>query len=172
MDQIDRQDKPKAACQLASAQVCPAPPGNHVCAQGGNRDTEPHFSPSGSFLSHQPSSNARGCPFHTKSMPVFPFSLPKILKEDLNPPGQPNFCFIDKTVVITAGCPTLCGPMDCTLPGSSVHGISQARMLEWVAISFSRGSPPPRDRITSLSLAGRLFNTEHQGKELSKCKLI
>ena len=34
---------------------------------------------------------------------------------------------------------TLCDPMDCTLPGSSVHGISQARILEWVAISFSRG---------------------------------
>ena len=35
---------------------------------------------------------------------------------------------------------TLCDPMDCTLPGFSVHGISQARILEWVAISFSRGS--------------------------------
>ena len=49
--------------------------GMNGVTQGGNRDTEPHFSPSGSFLSHQPSSNARGCPFHTKSMPVFPFSL-------------------------------------------------------------------------------------------------
>ena len=37
-------------------------------------------------------------------------------------------------------CPTLCDPMDCSLPGSSVHGISQARILEWVALSFSRGS--------------------------------
>ena len=37
-------------------------------------------------------------------------------------------------------CPTLCNPMDCSLPGSSVHGIFQARVLEWVAISFSRGS--------------------------------
>ena len=36
--------------------------------------------------------------------------------------------------------PTLCNPMDCSLPGSSVHGILQARILEWVAISFSRGS--------------------------------
>ena len=36
-------------------------------------------------------------------------------------------------------CPTLCDPMDCSLPGSSVHGIFQARILEWVAISFSRG---------------------------------
>ena len=41
-------------------------------------------------------------------------------------------------------CPTLCNPIDCSLPGSSVHGIFQARMLEWVAISFSRGSSQPR----------------------------
>ena len=41
---------------------------------------------------------------------------------------------------------TLYDPMDCTLPGSSAHGILQARVLEWVAISFSRGSSQPRDR--------------------------
>ena len=40
---------------------------------------------------------------------------------------------------------TLCDPMDGSLPGSSVHGISQARVLEWVAIPFSRGSSQPRD---------------------------
>ena len=39
---------------------------------------------------------------------------------------------------VTQSCPTLCDPMDCSLPGSSVHGIFQARVLEWVAISFSR----------------------------------
>ena len=42
-------------------------------------------------------------------------------------------------------CLTLCDPMDCSLPGSSVHGISQARMLEWVAISDTRVSSPPWD---------------------------
>ena len=42
--------------------------------------------------------------------------------------------------------PTLCDPTDCSLPGSSVHGIFQARVLEWIAISFSRGSSRPRDR--------------------------
>ena len=41
---------------------------------------------------------------------------------------------------VTQSCPTLCDPMDCNLPGSSVHGILQARILEWVAIFFSRGS--------------------------------
>ena len=40
----------------------------------------------------------------------------------------------------------LCDPMDCCLPGSSVHGILQARILEWVAIPFSRGSSQPRDQ--------------------------
>ena len=39
-----------------------------------------------------------------------------------------------------SSCPTLCDPMDCSLSGSSVHGIFQARLLEWIAISFSRGS--------------------------------
>ena len=41
---------------------------------------------------------------------------------------------------VTQACPTLSDPMDCSLPGSSIHGIFQARILEWVAISFSRGS--------------------------------
>ena len=41
---------------------------------------------------------------------------------------------------VAQSCPTLCDPMDCSPPGSSVHGILQARILEWIAISFSRGS--------------------------------
>ena len=43
-------------------------------------------------------------------------------------------------------CLTLCDPMDCSHPGSSVHGILQARILEWVAMPFSRGSSQPRDQ--------------------------
>ena len=50
-----------------------------------------------------------------------------------------SFCSVVKS------CPTLCDPMDCSPPGSSVHGIFQARVLEWVAISSSRGSSRPRD---------------------------
>ena len=53
-------------------------------------------------------------------------------------------------------CLTLCDPMDHSLPGSSVHGILQARILDWVAISFSRGSSWPRDR-TCISCIGRLI---------------
>ena len=53
--------------------------------------------------------------------------------------------------------PILCNPKDCSLSGSSVHGIFQARVLEWVAISFSTGSPQPRDRTQVSHLAGRRF---------------
>ena len=54
-------------------------------------------------------------------------------------------------------CPTLCDPRDCSLPGSSVHEIFQARILEWVAISFSRGSSWPRDRTRVSRIVGRHF---------------
>ena len=53
---------------------------------------------------------------------------------------------------VAPACPTLCDPIDCSLPGFSVHGIFQARILEWVAISFSRRSSQPRDWTTSLAL--------------------
>ena len=53
--------------------------------------------------------------------------------------------------------PNLCDPMDCSLPGSSLHGILQARVLEWVAISFSRGSSRPRDQTQVSHIAGRRF---------------
>ena len=54
-------------------------------------------------------------------------------------------------------CLTLCDPMDCSPLGSSVHGIFQARILEWVAVSFSRWSPWPRDRTWVSCTAGRVF---------------
>ena len=53
-------------------------------------------------------------------------------------------------------CPTICNPMDCSPPGSSVHGILQARILKWVAMPSSRGSSQPRDRTcVSYSLLHR-----------------
>ena len=58
-------------------------------------------------------------------------------------------------------CPTLCDPTDCSPPGSSVHGILQARMPEWVAISFSRGSSQPRDQT---ALQAELYPLSHQGR--------
>ena len=58
---------------------------------------------------------------------------------------------------VAQSCPTLCDPMDCSLPGSSVHGIFQARILEWVAISFSRRPSQPRDWTWVSWTAGRIF---------------
>ncbi|XDA77321.1 hypothetical protein R6Z07F_007455 [Ovis aries] len=62
-----------------------------------------------------------------------------------------------KSSEVAQSCLTLCDPMDCSPPGSSVHEIFQARILEWVAISFSRGSPQPRDRTRVSLIAGRSF---------------
>ena len=53
--------------------------------------------------------------------------------------------------------PTLCDPIDCSLPGSSIHGIFQARILEWVAISFSRRSSWPRDWTRVSCIVGGRF---------------
>ena len=64
---------------------------------------------------------------------------------------------ITASVLATQSYPTLCDPVDCSPPGSSVRGILQARILEWVAISFSRGSSQPRDRTWVCYIAGRLF---------------
>ena len=60
-------------------------------------------------------------------------------------------------VSVTQSCLTLCDPMDCSQPGSSVHGILQARILEWVAIPFSRGSSWPKDRTQVSHNPGRFF---------------
>ena len=58
---------------------------------------------------------------------------------------------------VTQLCPTLCDPMDCSLPGPSVHGMAQARMLEWAAVSSSRGSSCPRGQICVSCIAGGFF---------------
>ena len=60
-------------------------------------------------------------------------------------------------VLVTQSCPTLCNPMDCSPPGSSDHGIFQARILEWVAMPTSRGSCRPRDQTWVSCTAGRFF---------------
>ena len=72
--------------------------------------------------------------------------------------GPVPSCLSDpRTRALTQSCLTVCHPMDCSSPGSSVHGIFQARILEWVAISYSRGSSPPRDWnfISCVSCIGR-----------------
>ena len=70
-------------------------------------------------------------------------------------------CIIVQTsgiqVLVAQLCPTLCDPMDCSPPGSSIHGILQARILEWVAMLFSRGSSQPRNQIQVSRIVGAFF---------------
>ena len=70
-------------------------------------------------------------------------------------------------VLVPQSCLTLCNPMDCRLPGSSVHGIFQARILEWVAIPFSKGSSQPRDWTRVYCTSGRFFTiwATREGRE-------
>ena len=77
-------------------------------------------------------------------------------------------CLLTKWVML---CSTLCDPIDCSLPGSSVHWISQAKILEWFAISFSRESSPPRD-WTCISCTGRqiLYQLSQQGSSYKSWK--
>ena len=67
-------------------------------------------------------------------------------------------------VQLLQSCPTLCHPVDCGLPGSSVHGIFQARILEWVAKPSSGGSSQPRGQTLISCITGRFFTAEALGK--------
>ena len=67
----------------------------------------------------------------------------------------PSIVFTKWKKVKSLSCVWLCDPLDSSLPGSYVHGIFQARVLEWVAISFSRGSSQPRNRTRASCIAGR-----------------
>ena len=71
---------------------------------------------------------------------------------------------------VAESCPALRAPMNCSQPGSSVHGILQARILEWVAMPSSRESSQPRGQTCISALAGRFFTTEPLGKPLLKEK--
>ena len=68
------------------------------------------------------------------------------------------------TMLVAQSCPTLCDPMDYNPPGSSIYGILQVTILEWVAIPFSRGSSQARNQ-TWVSCNGRmvLYHLDHQG---------
>ena len=69
--------------------------------------------------------------------------------------------------VCAQSCLTLCNPKDCSPPGSSLHGIFQAIILEWVAISYSRGSTPPRNQthvscISCIGLPSVVFDSSKE----------
>ena len=67
---------------------------------------------------------------------------------------------------VAQSCPTLCNPMDCSLSGSSVHGILQARILEWVAISYPGDLPNPGIEPRSTALRADALPSEPPGKPL------
>ena len=85
---------------------------------------------------------------------------------------------------VTQLCPTLLYYMDCSLPGSSIHGISQTRVLEWVAIAFSAPAlqadslpaepqgKPKNTRVGSLSLLQRIFPTQDSYQDLLHCRWV
>ena len=70
---------------------------------------------------------------------------------------------------VTQSCPTLCDPMDCSLPGSSVHGIFQTRVLEWGAISFSGDLPDSGIEPGCPALQADTLPSEPPGKPSSNC---
>ena len=80
------------------------------------------------------------------------------------------FLFLQKVKVLDPQlCPTPCDPMDCSPPGFSVHGILQARILEWVAIPFSRRSSWSRDQTSFLQCSQILYRVSHQGSYSASC---
>ena len=79
------------------------------------------------------------------------------ISSHLSTPAPQDAQVVLKWSEVCQSCPALCGPMDCSLPGSAVHGIFQARILEWAAISFSRGSSQPRDRTQVFCIVDRRF---------------
>ena len=80
---------------------------------------------------------------------------------------SPSVCVCVCVKLVTQLCLTLWDPMDCSPPGSSVHGILQARTLEWVAMPSSRGSSRPRDRTWIFCIAGRFFTVWATGEASS-----
>ena len=69
-----------------------------------------------------------------------------------------------KSCAVAQSCPTLCNPMDCSPPGSSVHGILQAKIVEWVAMPSSRGTFQPKDQAQSTALQVDSLLSEPPGK--------
>ena len=95
-----------------------------------------------------------------RELPTFSFSLRwNSLDSTSNAPTF-KISTWEMKVKVTQSCPTLCDPMDCSLLGSSIHGILQTRILEWVAVPFSRGSSHSRDRTQVPLIAGRFLPSE------------
>ena len=87
---------------------------------------------------------------------------------------EEKFCLKSSCVLclVTQLCLTLCNTMDCSLPGSSVHGILQVRRLEWVAMPFTRGSFQARDWARISYITGRFFTTLYVAQLLLCCNVV
>ena len=70
---------------------------------------------------------------------------------------QKHYIWLKVRVLVTQSCPTLCNPIDCSPPGSSIHGILQVRILEWISIPSSRGSSQTRDQTLVSCITGTLL---------------
>ena len=123
--------------------------------------------PSSTRWGHEPFHSALGCP-------RLPF-MTALLPEDRNNSHGIKYrplliqplpiswwccdfhCFLSISSVSAQWCPILCNPLDRCPPGSSVHGILQARILEWIAMPSSRGFSQPRDRTQVYCIAGGFF---------------
>ena len=80
--------------------------------------------------------------------------------------------FITGESEVAQSCPTLCDPVDCSLPGSSVHGIFLAIVLEWIAISFSRGIFPTQGSNPGLPHCRQtLYSLSHQGSPITRLNI-
>ena len=99
----------------------------------------------------------------------FPLILSHVWKFFSNPHPDHNTSsfLVTKWSEVAQAWPTLCDPMDCSPPGSSIHAIFRARVLEDVAISFSRGSSWPRDWTQVFCIAGRCFSIRAIREDLS-----
>ena len=99
----------------------------------------------------------RSCPCFWWVLSVYPTEISDRDSSVLHIPSTLRMTSVYVVVLVTKSCSTLCDPMDCSRPGSSVHGILQVRILEWVAISFPRGSSWPRNRTQVFCTAGRFL---------------
>ena len=105
---------------------------------------------------------------HWSGLPfLFPGDLPDPEIEPISPALAGRFFSLSHQGNLYAKslqlCPTLCDPVDCGPPGSSIHGVLQARILVWVAMPSFRGSFQPKDWTHVSFVAGRLFTTESLG---------
>ena len=132
-----------------------------------------------------PKSSCLGIRFHSECIPPIKNQFLKKLKKNLNLVHDESCDTVYKTkfpwrgkthgitrnlflFLVTKLCPLFWDPMDSSPPGSSAHGISQPTILEWVVISFFRGSSGPRDQTCVSCLAGRFFTTEPPGMPVTR----